>query len=345
MRLLGKQWMSALGLALLLGAWLWFTHEQRPGGMHLEGMVGMAAWHVTIADPPAGTDEATLAAGIAQAFFRSSKMIATWDNASEVSHFNAHSGDDWFPVSPDLAKLVDTTLQLSRESAGVYDVTIRPLVELWGFGSALDKKDVVPDQAAIDAARAKVGYQKLQVRLEPPALRKAQPDLLVELASVADGFAADQAGQYLESLGIHHYMVEIAGEIRTRGKSLRGDEWRVAIEKPQDDAVVMQQGIRLQDKGLATSGDYRNFFTKNGKRYSHTIDPATGYPVAHKLASVSVLADQATLADGYATLLMAMGEEKGKAFADQHGLAAFFIWRTDNGFATYATPSFATHFL
>lgn len=332
--------MPALVLALLVGAWLLMGGAQRQSGMQLEGMAGMASWHATISDPPAGLDETALSSGIAQAFFRSSKLIATWDKGSEISNFNAYQGEDWFPVSAELAKLVTTTLQFSQQSNGVYDVTIRPLITLWGFGSAVDKKGVVPDQTAIDAARAKVGYQKLQVRLDPPALRKTQPDLLVELASVADGFAADQAGQYLESLGVHNYMVEIAGEIRTRGLSPRGDAWQIAIEKPQDNGLAIQKGVRLENAGLATSGDYHNFFTKDGKRYSHTIDPATGYPVEHKLASVSVLAEETTVADGYATLLMALGEDKGKVFAEQHGLAAFFIWRSGDSFATYATPAF-----
>jgi thiamine biosynthesis lipoprotein len=171
-------------------------------------------------------------------------------------------------------------------------------------------------------------------------LRKLQTDIQVELASVADGFAADQAGLYLESLGIQQYMVEIAGEIRTRGLSPRGDAWRIAIEKPVDEGRVVQQGIYLQDAGLATSGDYRNFFVQGGKRYSHTMNPATGYPVTHSLASVSVLAQEATLADAYATLLMALGEEKGRAFANAQGISAYFIWRTDQGFETSDTEGF-----
>lgn len=334
--------MPAFVLALLFSGYVCLPGCGRAAtGVQLSGMQGTAMWHVTISDPPAGHDEATISAGLSDAFARSSKMLATWDKDSEISRFNAYQGADWFAVSSPVAQAVDTALKLGKQSGGLYDITIRPLVVLWGFGSADAEMGKVPDQAAIDAARAQVGYRKLQVQLDPPALRKEQPDLHVELASLADGFAADQGGLYLESLGIHNYMVEIAGEIRTRGFSPRGDDWHIAIEKPLDTGRAIQQGIRLENAGLATSGDYRSFFMHDGKRYSHTINPLTGYPVQHKLASVSVLAETGTLADAYATLLMAMGEVDGKRFADQHGLSAYFIWRTDTGFATYATLAFA----
>lgn len=339
-------WMPALALALsFAGAGFLGGCDKPATGMQLSGVQGTAMWHVTVSDPPAGQDEASISAGLSRAFEGSGKMLATWDKASEISRFNEYQGTDWFAISPQVAQAADMALKLGEQSGGLYDITIRPLVVLWGFGSADEAMGKVPDQVAIDAAQAKVGYHKLQVRLDPPALRKEQPDLHVELASLADGFAADQGGLYLESLGIHNYMVEIAGEIRTRGLSPRGDDWRIAIEKPLDTGRAIQQGIKLENAGLATSGDYRSFFMHDGKRYSHTINPLTGYPVQHKLASVSVLAETGALADAYATLLMAMGEEDGKKFADQHGLSAYFIWRTDTGFATYATPAFTKSLL
>jgi thiamine biosynthesis lipoprotein len=313
--------------------------------LQLEGLQGTALWHVTITNPPNTLQEADLNQGLSNAFAHSVQLIATWQNDSEIARFNAYQGTDWFPVSTELAQLVQTTLSLSTQSQGGYDVTVRPLVKLWGFGSAEDVQHTVPDDATVQSVKARVGYEKIQVQLNPPALRKARPDVLVELASVADGFAADLAGQYLESQGIHDYMVEIAGEIRSQGQSPRGNDWRIAIEKPLDNGEAIQQGIHIKNAGLATSGDYRKFFMQGGKRYSHTIDPKTGYPVEHKLASVTVVAETGTLADGYATLLMALGEEKGKVFADEHQLAAYFIWRENDKFATYATDSFQNYLL
>ncbi|UOG93143.1 MAG: FAD:protein FMN transferase [Candidatus Thiothrix sulfatifontis] len=326
--------------ALCLGALLLLAGcEQRSSAWQLEGMQGTALWHVTLTDPPERLTQPELQTGLNQTFAKTNQWLATWDETSVLAQFNRYQGTDWFAVAPELAQLVELTLQISQQSNGVYDVTVGPLIKLWGFNSH-ESKTVVPEQAAIDAARAKVGYQKLQVRLEPPALRKSQADILVNLSSVADGFAADQAGRYLETLGVHDYMVEIAGEVRTRGVSPRGDAWRIAIEKPVEEGRVIQQGVDLQNAGLATSGDYRNFFVKGGKRYSHTVNPATGAPVTHALASVSVVAAEATLADAYATLLMALGEQQGKTFADAHGINAYFIWRTDQGFATADTAGF-----
>ncbi|MGB5599229.1 MAG: FAD:protein FMN transferase [Thiothrix litoralis] len=308
--------------------------------MRLEGMQGTALWHVTLTHPPATISAPELQAGLSKTFADTNQLLATWDDTSEVARFNRYQGTDWFSISPPLAKLLELTLQVSRQSGGVYDVTVEPLVKLWGFASHDASKDVVPAKADIDIALAKVGYQKLQVRLDPPAVRKSQADLQVELASVADGFAADQAGLYLESLGISEYMVEIAGEVRTRGLSPRGDAWRIAIEKPVEEDHVIQNGVNLRGAGLATSGDYRNFFVQGGKRYSHTFNPVTGAPVTHNLASVSVMSPEATLADAYATLFMALGEQKGKAFADAHAINAYFIWRTDKGFETADTVGF-----
>lgn len=328
----------ALGL-LLLSVMLLLAACSKSTGMHFEGVQGTAVWHVTLSDPPAGMEQAAIQAGLQQTLHDANQMIATWEQTSVISHFNQSQRTDWFAVPSALARVVALSLRLSEQSGGAYDVTLAPLLNVWGFGSHASPKDAVPDAAAIAAAQAKVGYQKLQVRLDPPALRKTTPELAVELASLADGFAADRMGEYLESIGCHHYMVEVAGEVRARGKSLRGDAWRIAIEKPLEGQSVVQQGVYLHDAGLATSGDYRHFFVEGGKRYSHTLDPSTGQPVTHNLASVSVMADSAVLADAYATLLMALGEIQGKAFAEKHGLKAYFIWRTDQGFATFATPT------
>ncbi|WML89635.1 FAD:protein FMN transferase [Thiothrix lacustris] len=338
-RLRGKT--LAFGLVFCFGVlFLAACDKSSQAGVRLEGMQGTALWHVTVTHSPVGISEAELLAGLSKTFADTNQLLATWDDTSEIARFNHYQRTDWFSISPELAKLLDLTLNISRQSGGVYDVTVGPLIKLWGFSSHDVERDAVPAKAEIDQALAKVGYQKLQVRFDPPAVRKSQVDLRVELASVADGFAADQAGLYLESLGIHEYMVEIAGEVRTRGLSPRGDPWHIAIEKPVEEGRIVQKGLHLQNSGLATSGDYRNYFVQGGKRYSHTFNPVTGTPVTHNLASVSVVSEEATLADAYATLFMALGEEKGKAFAEAHAINAYFIWRTDDGFETANTVGF-----
>lgn len=337
MRYLLSSWLLALGLVALV---LLGGCNSEPSFLKLEGLQGTATWHVTITDPPTANNTEQIQQGLEQAFARTNQILGTWDPNSEISQFNHTTSTDWIPVSKELAHIVSTTLDLSAQSQGLYDVTVGPLLKLWGFKQGEPAQGVIPTQAEIDAAKTQIGYQKLQVRLDPPALRKTQADLNVELASIADGYATDRAGEYLESLGIQNYMVEIAGEVRTRGKSPRGDSWRIAIEKPIEIGHVVQQGVSLTNVGLATSGDYRNFFISEGKRYSHTMNPLLGTPVQHRLASVSVLAETGLLADAYATLLMVLGDEQGKKFAEAHKLAAYFIWRTDKGFDSYATPQF-----
>lgn len=311
--------------------------------LHLQGVEGSASWHVVVVDPPSTLEPAVLQPAVSQVLRHTVGIVATWEASSELSRFNQYQGTDWFAVSPELAALAALGLRLSAESGGAYDVTVGPLLKLWGFGGQAAPARV-PDAVAIEQARQRVGYHHLQVRLEPPALRKGIPDLAVELASLADGFAADQVGEYLERQGIRHYMVEVAGEIRARGNNPAGQPWRIAIEKPlPGQQRVVQEGILLRDAAVATSGDYRQFFERDGKRYSHALDSTTGYPVTHRLAAVTVVAGQAVLADAYATLLMVLGEEKGRLFAEQHGLAAYFIWREGDGLVTYMTPHFQAY--
>lgn len=307
----------------------------------LQGETMGTTWHVTVVD--AGQQhqyqQTRLQTDIERILQEVNAAMSTWLPDSELSRFNQAPTTDWFPVSADVVTVVASAAEVSEMSDGVFDVTVGPLISLWGFGKA-EKATAMPDAVALETARARVGYQKLAVRTEPAALRKARSDMYVNLSAIAKGFGVDKLGEYLEAQGIQHYMAEIGGEVRTRGKSQRGDAWRIAIEKPVALGRAIQQGVQLQDAGLATSGDYRNFFTHDGQRYSHTIDPNTGYPVKHSLASVSVLADTTMLADAYATMLMAMGEVRGKTFADQQGIAAYFIWRTDDGFEHYTTNGF-----
>lgn len=337
MRSLLNHRLLALSLAAFIGLAGCDTSTE---AVKLEGLQGTATWHVTLTNPPTTLDVAKTQAGLEQVLAHTNQILGTWDPHSEISKFNQSTSTDWQPVSKELAHVVNTALRLSTESKGLYDVTVAPLLKLWGFKHGDPAQGVIPSPAQVEAAKAKMGYQKLQVRLDPPVLRKTQADLDIELASLADGYATDQAGEYLESLGVKDYMVEVAGEIRTRGKSPRGDDWRIAIEKPVEIGRVVQQGVNLTNVGLATSGDYRNFFVAEGKRYSHTMNPLLGTPVQHHLASVSVLASTGLEADGYATLLMVLGDQQGKKFAEEHQLAAYFIWRTDQGFDSYATPSF-----
>jgi thiamine biosynthesis lipoprotein len=229
---------------------------------------------------------------------------------------------------------------VSRLSNGAFDVTVGPLVNLWGFGP--DPVQLKPPaDAAIDAALERVGYDRLHVDCSRPAIRKDTPDVYVDLSACAKGFAVDRATELLDARGIRHYLVEIGGELRMRGLNADGEAWSVAIETPADAGRTVGRIVTLTDKAMATSGDYRNFFEYRGERYSHTIDPRTGRPTTHNLAAVTVVGDSTVLADAMATALLVLGPRAGLELAVREGIPAYFQVRTEGGFSEASTPAFA----
>lgn len=264
--------------------------------------------------------------------------MSTYLPDSELSRFNSAPPGDWVPVSATLAEVVAAADLLSRESGGAFDVTVGPLVNLWGFGP--DGAGAPPSDAAVADTLAGVGHRHLEVRRDPPALHKTRA-LYVDLSAIAKGHGVDRVVTRLDEAGCADLLVDIGGEVRGRGSSPSGRPWRIGIEVPDPQQMgSVQRVIELEDAAVATSGDYRNFLEADGRRYSHTIDPRTGYPVEHTLASVSVVHGSAMWADGYATLLNVLGPEQGLAFAERAGLAAMFIERRENGFRERYTAAF-----
>lgn len=270
---------------------------------------------------------------------RINQTLSTYDPQSELSRFNRNSSTDWITVSPELQQIAAEALRISELSSGVFDITVGPLVNLWGFGPE-PRRDQVPTDTEIAQARERVGYWQLSAREEPPALKKQHPDLYVDLSAIAKGYGVDQLAALVETMGIHHYLVSIGGEIRAKGHNGRGQPWTIAIEKPVVGQRAVERLIQLGNHSVSTSGDYRNFFEQNGQRYSHIINPRTGQPVPQTLASVTVISDQSMLADATATTLMAAGAEFGFQLAIEHRLAAFFIIASPNGFQERHTPEF-----
>jgi thiamine biosynthesis lipoprotein len=262
--------------------------------------------------------------------------MSTYVGDSELSRFNRTSPGTTFSVSARLCHVLATANTLSEHSNGSFDVTVGPLVNLWGFGpeSVAD----VPSEKQVLAAKARVGYQALELNCESGRISKSKP-LYVDLSAIAKGYATSELGRLLADQGFTNYMVEIGGELSVSGLNLSGIPWRIAVEKPIQ-GRNMQQVLSLSNVSVATSGNYRNFIEVEGKKLSHTIDPNTGHPVYDSLASVSVIAESGELADGWATALNVMGYEKGFALADSLGLAAYFISHSDDGFEIKYTNQF-----
>ena len=266
------------------------------------------------------------------------QKMSTFLNSSEISQFNQYQEKDWFPVSPELVTVVKNALKISARSNGAFDVTVGPLVNLWGFGPE-NRPELIPSEEEIRARKLLVGYENLQVKSDPPGLRKKIAELFCDLSAIAKGYGVDQVAILLDSLGCINYMVDIGGEIKTAGKNTQGNYWKIGVATPQEEFGV-QKIIPLNNKAVATSGDYRNYFEMDGIRFSHMIDPRTGRPITHQLASVTVMQDSCMIADALATAIYIMGPDEGLKFALNMELPVFLIVREGDGFIEKMTPEF-----
>ncbi len=264
--------------------------------------------------------------------------MSTYIPDSELSRFNRYSGTDSFPVSDDTAIVFEESRRISEMSGGAFDITVGPLVNLWGFGPTKNRGQVPSDQE-IQAVRDIIGYGKITIQTSPPAIKKENPRVYCDLSAIAKGFGVDKVSLYLESKGYANYMVEIGGEVRTKGKKPGNNFWHVAIAAP-DGSASYQKVLVFKDLAMATSGDYHNYFEKDGVRYSHTMDPTTGKPIVHNLASVSVVHKSCMTADAIATALNVLGPEKGYELALKEHLPIFMIVHEKGSFVEKMTPEF-----
>lgn len=285
-----------------------------------------------------GLDNSDLVkAGVDSTLEHVNQQMSTYDPNSEISIFNSSGDTTWHPVSTDFANVVSIAQLISDQSDGAFDITVGPLVNLWGFGPG-NRERVIPDEDDIQLARKLVGHKNLLVRINPPALKKKIPGLYVDLSSIAKGYGVDRVGDFLESRGLHRYMVEIGGEIKTSGSN-DGNPWKIGIQTP-DETQGLEAILKLNGESVATSGDYHNYFEQDGRRYSHTIDPKSGRPITHKLASISVIYPNCTGADAYATAIDVLGPTLGLEFARKMKLSAFFIVKGEGKFEERMTRSF-----
>jgi FAD:protein FMN transferase len=250
--------------------------------------------------------------------------MSTYKKDSDISRFNRSAAGNWIPVSAETVDVVSTAQEISQLTHGAFDITIGKIVNLWGFGPTLGI-DEMPDANAIKALLAQSGYQKLDLRHSPASIRKSNSGISIDLSAIAKGYAVDAIARLLIENRIENFLVEIGGEIVTHGHKQQQQPWVVGIESPVANQRSIRKRLHLSDVAMATSGDYRNFFEHNGVRYSHTIDPATGYPINHKLVSVTVIDSSCMRADALATAIMVMGPEKGLNFAEQQHLAIFML--------------------
>ena len=316
-------------IPLVLGTIYIIRREQQTTYNSIEGLIFGTVYHVTY------QYDGDLKPEIEKAFKTFDGSLSTFNDTSVISKINQNK-----EVVPDsfFLNVYNRSMEISKETDGAFDITVAPLVNAWGFGF---KKNQQVDSLTIDSLLQITGYEKIS--LAQGKIIKKDARIMLDCSAIAKGYASDVIAGVLQRHGVKNFMVEIGGEIVARGHNPKKEAWRIGVNKPVDDSLSMNQELQtilqLTDVGMATSGNYRNFYYKEGKKYAHTINPKTGYPVQHNLLSTTVVAKDCMTADALATAFMVMGLEKAEAFANAHPeIEAYFIYSDEKGnFQNYFT--------
>jgi thiamine biosynthesis lipoprotein len=302
----------------------------------LHGETMGSAWTVRIAgDSIATLPVAALRDGVQAQFDAVDQALSTWRPDSALSRFNADDSGAWVDIDPELAEVMSYGLGLAGSSGGAYDLTVGPLVNLWGFGPD-PGRDVAPEPAAVEAARARVGWRKVEVDLPRHRARKA-PGVRVDLSSLGKGRGVDRVARYLDAQGVANYLIDLSGKLRARGANASHRPWLVGVEQPAADDPsgaprAVPERVSLRDTSIATSGDYRKYFESGGRHFSHIIDPRTGWPVTHATLSATAIANTCMEADALATVFMVMAPDDALQLAGSRRIPALLISRDAAGY-------------
>jgi thiamine biosynthesis lipoprotein len=303
------------------------------------------AYGVTLAGVLTGTETEVVRALVERALGTVDAHMSTFRADSDVRALDRAQAGVWVPMSSHTREVVDDARRIHALSGGAFDPTVGELVSLWGFGPA-HRQARLPTEQLIAAARGRGGMHGIEVDAAAGALRATRRGATLDLSGIAKGYAVDLVAAALERAGIASYLVDVGGELRAGGAPARGGPWHVGIEHPVPGSRAVQMAVVLDEEAISTSGDYRNFFQRGGQRYSHTIDPRTGHPVRHRLASVSVIAPNAMEADALSTAFMVLGPDEGLALARQLDVAALFLSHgTGGAFEPRMTRGFAARLL
>ena len=327
-----KKWLVAFASLLVLAGC-----EKPVEQIHLSGPTMGTTYNIKYIESEGIPSPEVLQKEVDRLLEEVNDQMSTYRKDSELSRFNQNQTSTPFEVSPQTATVVKEAIRLNGLTLGALDVTVGPLVNLWGFGPEA-RPEVVPTDEELAARKANTGIQHLTV--EGNLLTKDIPNLYVDLSTIAKGWGVDVVADYIQSQGIQNYMVEVGGEMRLKGINREGVKWRIAIEKPSVDERAVQEIIEPGDMAVATSGDYRIYFERDGVRYSHIINPQTGKPIRHKVVSVTVLDKSSMTADGLATGLMVLCEEQGMKIANENDIPVFMIVKTEDGFKEMASEAY-----
>lgn len=321
-------------IALLVGC------DRAPQPVRLQGSVFGTGWSLTYMPIDEGPTPAKVREALLSAFDTVNVSMNTYDPEATISRFNRLPAAEPIEVDWDFTYVFNEARRITEWSDGAFDVTVAPLLKLWGFGP--DGPTSFPTPEALQEAMSRVGLQHFDWQPRTRTLAKLTEGASLDFSSIAKGYGVDLGADALDELGIAHFMLEVGGEMQLRGQSPRGDAWRIAIERPQVGGGV-QAAISLTNTGVATSGDYRNYFEREGKRYSHLVDPRTGYPIEHDLVAATVVHPSTGIADAWATALCIMGTEDALAVAEERGLAVYLVRREGDELFEHWSSGFAPY--
>ena len=328
----------ALAMAALAGC----SFQDQEKIWEISGGIFGTAYHINVVLPEDEAKLQTLAQGIQEELERVDGAMSTWKPDSELSRLNEKQDQSgWTELSAPLFEVISRAQDVSALTNGAFDVTVGPIVNLWGFGPEA-RPETIPAKAELADLLAVTGWKFLELDPDTRSIRNTPPQY-IDLSGIAKGYGVDVVARYLDSEGVQAYLVEIGGEVRARGRKPDGDAWRLAIEEPSEQARQVNKVVAMDNRSMATSGDYRNYYESEGQRYSHTINPDTGMPISHNLASVTVIADDCMTADALATGFNVMGFERAMRLATRENIPAYFIVRGENGFDVHQTPAFSSY--
>ncbi len=306
--------------------------------VELRGQTMGTTYMVKLFDPPSNLG-VSMNEVVDAELRRVNDQMSTYLKSSEISRFNQSDSTNWFDVSPQTASVVEYAIEVARKTDGAFDPTVGPLVNLWSFGPET-RNLTVPSDAQIETTRKQIGFQYLEVRRVPPAIRKSIAGIQIDLSAIAKGHGVDRIVDLLSELGAKNVFVEIGGEVRVLGDKA-GAPWMVGIQRPDSELNALLVRRPLREAAMATSGDYRNRFEVDGQYFSHTIDPRAGRPVTHELASVTVIASNCMQADAWATAINVLGPNAGLQAAKDHGLDVLLVSRNGDSFTLEGTGTLA----
>lgn len=315
-------WQVPFLFALIIGTVIIIRQQRSTPYQHDEGFVFGTLYHITY------QSDVNYQKEIEAELKKVDNSLSPFNKTSIISRINRNEDVKVNEMFQEVFLLAES---ISKETNGAFDITVAPLVNTWGFGF---KQGTTPTQQAIDSLKTLIGYQK--IALVNGHVKKQNPNIMLDCSAIAKGYGSDVVARFLKQKGIDNFMVEIGGEVVTHGNSEKRVPWRIGVNKPTDDSLntsnELQTVLNVTDKAMATSGNYRNFYYKNGKKYAHTIDPKTGYPVQHNILSATVIAENCATADAYATSFMVMGMEGAQKILDKHPeLLAYLIYSDAKG--------------